>query len=214
MWCDLYPEKDYSHFLSISSEGSFSRPPWLYPSQSYLLPNNTTLVAHFLRTQKTDLICLVKAGCGMYACGSFHAAPEPQWTQTTNKAKRKRHVREKIMLMNGLTAWDGNREREREGAWNKFPAQCPLMFCWWGNNRLVKFFNTTFTSPITLKRLTDLSSFGPNRISYEVNMYCTMRWLYKNDIIHGWSGTLYASLMNRPLYSFIFLTDTSIFGNT
>ena len=58
---------------------------WLHLPQSHFLPNSTTLIAHFLRNQKPNLICLVKAKYGIYAVCvcvcvrvCFHAVPEPQ----------------------------------------------------------------------------------------------------------------------------------------
>lgn len=47
----------------------------------------------------------------------FHAAPEPQWTQTTNKAKRRKKN-------NADEQTDSMRwEQSERGAWNKFPAR-------------------------------------------------------------------------------------------
>lgn len=94
------------------SEAYKSRPSWLRLSQSYLLPNNTTLFAHFLRNQKQDLICLVKAKCGMYAmCVDVFMPSQNHKERKQQIRQRERLVREK----DTADEWtDRVRQTERE----------------------------------------------------------------------------------------------------
>lgn len=94
------------------SEAYKSRTSWLRLSQSYLLPNNTTLVAHFLRNQKQDLICLIKAKCGMYAmCVDVFMPSQNHKERKQQIRQRERLVREK----DTADEWtDRVRQTERE----------------------------------------------------------------------------------------------------